>query len=58
MAPIAAHMWEQGSKELMDASNAHGGDMLLEGKPPKEGEIMRMPHLARTFRVSSRFVLS
>ena len=55
VAPIAAHMWEQGSRELLDPSNAHGGDMLLEGKPPKAGEIMKMPHLAATFRVGFFF---
>ena len=55
MAPIAAHMWELGSPELMDPGNAHGKDLLLEGNPPKTGDVMRMPHLAKTFRVREAF---
>ena len=51
MAPITAHLWELGSAELRDHGNPHGQDMLLEGKAPKAGEIIKMPHLATTFKV-------
>ena len=56
MAPIAAHMWEQGSPQLLDPTNPHGRDFLLEGKAPKAGDIMKMPHLAETFKVSEEFL--
>lgn len=52
VAPIAAHMWENGSPDLTDIGNTHGKDMLLDGQAPKAGEVMRMPLLAKTFKVS------
>ena len=42
----------EGSYLLTDENNKHGGDMLLMGRSPEHGEIMQMPHLARTFKVS------
>ena len=51
VAPVAAYFWEKGSPDLMKPSNRHGGDMLLSGRAPKTGEIMRMPNLAKTFKV-------
>ncbi len=51
VAPVTAHFWSNGSPDLLKPSNRHGGDMLLNGHAPKAGEIMRMPHLANTFRV-------
>ena len=49
VAPLTSIYWD---RESSDLDNKHGGDMLLEGRAPKAGEIMRMPHLANTFRVS------
>ena len=49
VAPLTSIYWDSHSCDL---ANKHGGDMLLEGRVPKAGEIMRMPHLANTFRVS------
>ena len=52
VAPIAAYLWEEGAAELRNPSNAHGRDMLLpDGNPPRAGDIMKMPHLAATFKV-------
>jgi gamma-glutamyltranspeptidase/glutathione hydrolase len=47
VAPLTSLYWDRGSCDL---ASKHGGDMLLEGRAPKAGEIMRMPHLANTFR--------
>lgn len=49
--PIAAHHWQLGESLLTDPKNRYGGQMLLNGRAPKAGEIMKMPDLARTFRV-------
>ena len=54
VAPLTSLFWQRGSCDL---SNEHGGDMLLDGKAPKAGTIMRMPHLANTFKVSLVLVL-
>jgi len=38
--------------DLKDPRNLHGDDMLLNGNAPKAGEMMTMPHLAATLKVS------
>ncbi|CAG8785170.1 2157_t:CDS:2, partial [Racocetra persica] len=38
-----------GESDLLNAST-NGCDMLIDGRAPRCGEIMRMPNLARTFR--------
>ncbi|XP_006820927.1 glutathione hydrolase-like YwrD proenzyme, partial [Saccoglossus kowalevskii] len=48
--PICAYSWEKGSFLLKDPKNIYGGDMLLNGKAPRVGEIMKMPLLANTFK--------
>ena len=52
VAPVTAQLWERGSQALQAPSNTHGRDLLLGGRAPRAGEIMRMPHLASTLRVS------
>ena len=37
---------------LQDERNKHGGDMLLNGRAPRPGEMMKLPLLANTFKVS------
>lgn len=51
VAPVAAFLWNKGSADLLRPGNSHGVDLLLNGKPPRAGEIIKMPHLAKTFRV-------
>lgn len=54
VAPVAAHGWKNGADDLLPATNTHGKDLLLRGeRAPLPGEIMKMPHLATTFRVSN-----
>ncbi|KAI0217560.1 hypothetical protein L0F63_000377 [Massospora cicadina] len=40
--------WKQSEALLSTAAN--GGEMLLEGRAPKVGEIIRLPNLAATYR--------
>jgi len=42
-----------GVKPLQDPKNVHGRDLLIKGRAPRHGEIMRMPHLAQTMRVTN-----
>ena len=54
VAPITSFAWQLGAGDLLRPDNAHGRDMLLPGgRPPKTGEVMRMPLLAKTFKVSA-----
>ena len=52
MAPVAAHHWASGAAELQRPDNPHGQDLLMGGgAAPSPGDIIKMPHLAQTFRV-------
>lgn len=51
VAPLTSLYWERSCLDLLVPSNKHGRDMLLGGRAPKAGEIMRMPYLANTFKV-------
>jgi gamma-glutamyltranspeptidase/glutathione hydrolase len=48
VAPMTALAWNRGVKQLRTGPNAN--EMLLNGEAPKEGEIMKIPTLAQTFR--------
>jgi len=48
---VAAHHWKEGIASLINPANKHGSDMLLDGKAPNAGDVMKMPHLATTFEV-------
>ncbi|ODM99050.1 putative gamma-glutamyltransferase YwrD [Orchesella cincta] len=49
VAEILADSWAR-SENLIKNASPNGGEMLLNGAAPKEGEIMKMPYLAQTFR--------
>ncbi|XP_037024635.1 glutathione hydrolase-like YwrD proenzyme [Bradysia coprophila] len=48
VAQVCAYYWGGSESLLQNATN--GTEMLLNGVAPKEGEIMKMPFLAETFR--------
>lgn len=48
--PVAAHFWQRSAHLLQSADNPHGADLLLDGRAPRAGEVMRNPALAATFR--------
>ncbi|XP_063962056.1 glutathione hydrolase-like YwrD proenzyme [Lytechinus pictus] len=48
--PISANHWKEGVDSLKRESNPHGHTMLLGKRPPRTGDIMRMPLLAKTFK--------
>ena len=53
--PVAAHFWQKCCSCLKDSANKHGSDMLLNGQPPRAGDVMVMPLLAATFEVNMSF---
>ncbi|KAG4072409.1 hypothetical protein HA402_004341 [Bradysia odoriphaga] len=48
VAQVCAYYWGRSESILQNATN--GTEMLLNGLAPREGEIMKMPFLAETFR--------
>jgi len=54
VGPVCAYAWAR-SENLLKNSSPSGSEMLLDGVAPKEGQIMRMPALAQTFRDLAQF---
>ncbi|XP_054645726.1 glutathione hydrolase-like YwrD proenzyme [Dunckerocampus dactyliophorus] len=50
VAEVTAHFWAQSVAELRDAGKELGGDLLIDGHPPKHGEVFRNPFLAQTLK--------
>ena len=48
VAPLASRLWGLGVPKLK--SGPHAEEMLIDGRAPIAGELMRNPTLARTFR--------
>ncbi len=48
VAPLTAASWQRGVKQLKQGPYAE--EMLINGRAPKAGEIMKIPTLANTFR--------
>ena len=52
ISPITAHLWSQGSTSFFEhKTNPDRGQFLINGRAPEAGEVMKMPHLAETFKV-------
>ncbi|KAH3872512.1 glutathione hydrolase-like YwrD proenzyme [Dreissena polymorpha] len=47
---ITAHAWAKGAWLLQEKRNMFGQDLLINGQPPKHGEVMQNPWLANTFK--------
>eukprot|EP00731_Ephydatia_muelleri_P028856 Em0020g500a len=50
VGPIGSLEWRAGAGDLLASHNLHGRDLLVDGRAPLAGEVMKMPHLANTFR--------
>jgi len=48
VAPMTARIWQRGADRLKSGPNFN--EMLIDGRGPNVGEIMRNPTLGRTFR--------
>ena len=48
VSPITARAWDRGIPRLKNGP--HYRELLIDGRAPRAGEIMRNPNLARTFR--------
>eukprot|EP00048_Salpingoeca_helianthica_P017474 m.237394 g.237394 ORF g.237394 m.237394 type:complete len:553 (-) comp21101_c0_seq1:32-1690(-) len=52
--PTAAHFWAAGAGLLQKPNNPGGSALLLSGRAPRAGDIMRNPDLAATFKLLAR----
>tara|TARA_B100000287_G_scaffold406856_1_gene431712 strand:- start:1070 stop:2695 length:1626 start_codon:yes stop_codon:yes gene_type:complete len=49
VSKLTAKSWERGAKlQLINSKNSN--EMLLNGKAPRAGELMKLPYLAETFK--------
>lgn len=53
VAPLTAYFWGRGATRQL-ASAPNGGELTINGRAPKAGEIFRNPGLARTFETVAR----
>lgn len=49
VSEIHSHSWQR-SEDLIKNASPNGHEMLLDGKAPLPGQIMKFPNLAKTFR--------
>jgi len=50
VAPCAARWWQQGAEAQLRKHRC-GGELMIDGRGPRAGEVMRLPALARSMRV-------
>ena len=53
VAPLTSYFWGRGAQRQL-ASAPNGGELTINGRAPKAGEIFRNPGLARTFETVAR----
>ena len=44
VAPLTAEFWSRGVPQLQ--RGPHGGEMMIDGRAPRAGEVFRNPNLA------------
>lgn len=52
VAEVAAQHWANGVAALRDAGKELGGDLLIDNRVPKCGQVFRNPALAQTLKVN------
>ncbi|XP_026179477.1 glutathione hydrolase-like YwrD proenzyme isoform X2 [Mastacembelus armatus] len=50
VSEVTAHQWTNCVAALKNAGKELGGDLLMDNKPPKHGQVFRNPALARTLK--------
>ncbi|XP_076010642.1 glutathione hydrolase-like YwrD proenzyme isoform X2 [Genypterus blacodes] len=50
VAEVTAHHWTHWVAALRDDGKELGGDLLIDGRAPKHGQVFRNPNMARTLK--------
>lgn len=52
VAPLTAAAWKAGEMQLK--RGPHGNELLLNGRAPRAGDVIKLPHLANTFKLLAK----
>jgi gamma-glutamyltranspeptidase len=56
VSSITAHAWSQEINPFFaHKKNPDKDDFFINGQAPNAGDVMKMPHLAETFRVNTKY---
>ena len=50
VSPLTSLWWREAGERLL-TRHRHGGELMIEGRGPRPGEVMRLPTLARSLRI-------
>jgi gamma-glutamyltranspeptidase/glutathione hydrolase len=50
VSPLTANWWQAGAERLLSRPR-HGGELMIDGRGPHAGEVMRLPRLARSLQL-------
>jgi len=50
VAPLTAEWWQVGAAVQL-SKHRHGGELMIDGRGPRPGELMRLPSLASSLRI-------
>jgi gamma-glutamyltranspeptidase/glutathione hydrolase len=50
VSPLTALWWQAGAEQLL-SGHRHGGELMVDGRGPRAGEVMRLPTLAGTLKI-------
>ena len=53
VSPLTSRWWKGGAERQL-SKRAHGGELLVDGRGPEPGEVMRLPHLATSLETMAR----
>ncbi|UCG00087.1 MAG: gamma-glutamyltransferase family protein [Spirochaetaceae bacterium] len=50
VGPLTAGWWREGVEQLL-SRHAHGGELMIDGRGPRAGEVVRLPTLASSLQI-------
>ncbi len=50
VSPLTANWWQQGAEQLL-SRHRHGQELMIEGRGPRAGEVIRLPTLAKSLQI-------
>ena len=50
VSPLTANWWQEGAEQLL-SRHRHGQELMIHGRGPRAGEVIRLPTLAKTLEI-------